>query len=147
MFTLGSLSEPCRWKDLTSLSPLTVSDLDSHKIVRVTAVASSSSDRAVQIFFSSRGNLKSQGHGGCHVKFADEADWIEEWGRTAYLVRSRMESMFEAAKTGKAQRLSPRVVKKLSNNVIHYSEPYQGLSEVILGGQEDDAITIVNLKS
>jgi iterative type I PKS product template protein len=142
--------KPQRATSLESLditNPLTVSGLDSDKIVRVTAVASSSADWAVQISFSSIDNLKSQSHGSCHVKFEDEAEWTEEWDKTSYLVRSRMESMFEAAKTGKAQRLSRRFVYKLFNNVVHYSEPYQGLSEVILGGQEDDAVAIVNFKS
>lgn len=142
--------KPLRAMSLEGLDithPLTVSGKDFHQVVRVAAVASSSSDWTVQISFSSKDNLTSQGHGSCHVKFADEADWIEDWDRTSYLVRSRMESMFEAAKTGKAQRLSRRFVYKLFNNVVHYSEPYQGLSEVILGGQEDDAVAIVNFKS
>ncbi|KIW12212.1 hypothetical protein PV08_09488 [Exophiala spinifera] len=143
----GATVPPISIEDLTITQALTLIDRGAKQSVHVKAKAyARSNDWTVAISFNSVTQNHAQHHGECIVKYGDAAEWLEGWSDTAYLVRSRIESIRDTARTGKGQKLSRRYVYKLFNNIVTYSDQYQGMSEVILG-PEDDGVAVVNFKS
>ncbi|KIX00034.1 uncharacterized protein Z518_10961 [Rhinocladiella mackenziei CBS 650.93] len=141
----GKSIPPMSIEDLNLTQALTLAESGANQIIRVSAVASAESGWTVAISFHSQNKKQLQTHGGCSVRFGDSAEWQESWNDTAYLVRGRIESIRDSARIGKTERLSRRYVYKLFNNVVSYSDQYQGMSEVILG-PEDDGVAVVNFK-
>ncbi len=139
----GTSIPPMSMEDLTVTQALTLAGSGADQTIRVSAVASAEANWTVTITFHSQNKRQSQDHGGCVIRYGDAAEWLESWNDTAYLVRSRIESIRDSARTGKAQRLSRRYVYKLFNNIVTYSDQYQGMSEVILG-PEDEGVAVVN---
>ena len=88
-------------------------------------------NRAVLVFSSESGKAEVQ-HAKCHVDFGSESAWLEEWARTAYLIRGRIDSLVESASSGKAHRMLRGMAYKLFGALVDYDSKYRGMEEVIL---------------
>lgn len=143
----GKPIPPLSLNSLDIAHPLVVPGPNPRQIVYVKAVASKKSKWTVNIIFTSTDGSSSHQHGSCHVEFGNKDEWSEEWSKTSYLVKARIDSLIESAKSGKVQRLLRPFVYKLFENVVHYSEKYQGLHEVFLDNDLGDAVASVKLQS
>lgn len=106
-----------------------------------------SANAVVDVEFSSTYDDKKTTlhHGKCQVVFDDDASWKAGLPQTLYLVKSRLESLQEQARSGKARRLPKQAAYELFSGVVSYAAPYQALQEVIMGVDCTDAVGTARL--
>nr|ACH72076.2 polyketide synthase [Dirinaria applanata] len=103
-------------------------------------------NRAVLVFSSGTGKTEVQ-HAKCHVEFGSEAVWLDEWQRTAYLIRGRTETLMASASTGKAHRMLRGMAYKLFAALVDYDPKYRGMEEAILDSPLLEATSHVNFQT
>lgn len=103
-------------------------------------------NRAVLVFSSGTGKTEVQ-HAKCHVEFGSEAVWLDEWQRTAYLIRGRIETLMASASTGKAHRMLRGMAYKLFAALVDYDPKYRGMEEAILDSPLLEATSHVNFQT
>lgn len=103
-------------------------------------------NRAVLVFSSGENKTEVQ-HAKCHVDFGSESAWLDEWQRTAYLIRGRIDSLIESASTGKAHRMLRGMAYKLFGALVDYDPKYRGMSEAILDSPQLEATSHVEFQT
>ena len=103
-------------------------------------------NRAVLVFSSGSGKTEVQ-HAQCHVEFGSEAAWLDEWQRTAYLIRGRVETLLASASTGKAHRMLRGMAYKLFAALVDYDPKYRGMEEAILDSPLLEATSHVSFQT
>ncbi len=103
-------------------------------------------NRAVLVFSSGTNKAEVQ-HAKCHVDFGSESAWLDEWQRTAYLIRGRIDSLIESASTGKAHRMLRGMAYKLFGALVDYDPKYRGMSEAILDSPQLEATSHVEFQT
>ncbi|CAF9907651.1 MAG: hypothetical protein HETSPECPRED_007202 [Heterodermia speciosa] len=103
-------------------------------------------NRAVLVFSSGSNKTEVQ-HAKCHVEFGSESAWLDEWQRTAYLIRGRIEGLIESASTGKAHRMLRGMAYKLFGALVDYDPKYRGMSEAILDSPQLEATSHVEFQT
>ena len=103
-------------------------------------------NRAVLVFSSGSNKAEVQ-HAKCHVEFGSESAWLDEWQRTAYLIRGRIEGLIESASTGKAHRMLRGMAYKLFGALVDYDPKYRGMSEAILDSPQLEATSHVEFQT
>ena len=103
-------------------------------------------NRAVLVFSSGSNKTEVQ-HAKCHVEFGSESTWLDEWQRTAYLIRGRIEGLIESASTGKAHRMLRGMAYKLFGALVDYDPKYRGMSEAILDSPNLEATSHVEFQT
>lgn len=116
------------------------------QILRLSTNVDLTVNRAVLVFSSGAGKSEVQ-HAKCHVDFGSEAAWLDEWQRTAYLVRGRIDTLIESASTGKAHRMLRGMAYKLFSALVDYDSKYRGMEEAILDSPQLEATSQVNFQT
>lgn len=76
----------------------------------------------------------------CKDDFEDSSEWLSIWSRSEFLVRSRVEILFnEKMKSGKAHRILRGMAYKFFAALLSYDNEYRGMQEVILDSEELEA--------
>jgi naphtho-gamma-pyrone polyketide synthase len=97
---------------------------------------------------------KIQEHASCIIRFGSPSTWLAEWKRSAYLVRSRMQSlrvaatlaeMNDDASTG-CHLIRRHMAYRLFANFVEYADRFQGLESVVLDSTGLEAMARVVLK-
>ena len=70
------------------------------------------------------------------ITFENSDDWMADWSRSTHLISSRIESLREAAETGRTNKLSHSMAYRLFANLVDWSEVYKGMTSVFLDGME-----------
>ncbi|KAI4223523.1 MAG: hypothetical protein LQ349_007414, partial [Xanthoria aureola] len=118
------------------------------QLLRVSAEAIWSSQRVSLRFFSVDNNNASKlaDHASCTVKITEKQNWLDDWKRSAYLTRSRIESLRLAVDTGNSHKLKRGMVYKLFSSLVDYAPSHQGMEQVILDSECLEATAEVKFK-
>ncbi|KAL2015550.1 hypothetical protein VTK56DRAFT_5242 [Thermocarpiscus australiensis] len=104
-------------------------------------------DAVVDIEFNSKCGGMLMRHGNCRVVFDAKVPQEASLRQQAlYLVKSRIDSLRQQARSGAADRLQKRVIYQLFSGLVSYATPYQGLQEVIIAPDCADAVGTVRLQ-
>ena len=132
--------------DMDMIHALVITGPDPGLIVRTKVSHSSTSDVA-EITFSSIDGATSTEHGTCKVTYEDSTNWFSQLSHTSFLVKTRIQALKDMSIAGKSHRLMKAVIYKLFDNLVSYSESYQGLDEVWVDPECRDAVGTVKLPS
>ncbi|KAK5625728.1 hypothetical protein RRF57_001444 [Xylaria bambusicola] len=133
--------------DMATTKPLLMRTPGKSELFRVSAEANWATQTASVVYYSvdSRGETTQQ-HATCTIRFGDPEAWKSEWKRSAYLVKSRMQSLREAAEDGTCHLLKRGMVYKLFGNCVEYGDKFQGIEGVYLDSKGHEATARVTLK-
>jgi iterative type I PKS product template protein len=131
-------------RNVDMTNALTVPKLNSEQLVRI-HVSSSEDSNLAEISFNSNNNGVHTEHGTLQVVFGDSSAWKSQISQILFLLETRIESLKLQASVGKAHRLLKPVIYKLFENLVKYSQNYQGLEEVFLDSDYRDAVGTVKL--
>jgi len=133
--------------DMATTKPLLMRTPGKSELFRVSAEADWVAQTARVVFYSvdSRGE-KTIEHATCTLRFGNPDAWLSEWKRVAHLVRSRMQSVRDAAQSGSCHLIKRGMVYKLFENCVEYGDKFQGIEEVSLDSQGHEATARVAFK-
>ncbi|KAI1363172.1 polyketide synthase for naphthopyrone YWA1 [Xylaria arbuscula] len=133
--------------EMATTKPLLMRTPGQPELFRVSAEANWATQTASVVYYSvdTRGEVTQQ-HATCTIRFGDPEAWMSEWKRSAYLVKSRMQSLREAAEDGTCHLLKRGMVYKLFGNCVEYGEKFQGIDGVYLDSKGHEATASVMLK-
>ncbi|KAI0434278.1 polyketide synthase [Xylaria sp. FL1042] len=83
------------------------------------------------IWTTGQGPRKTE-HANCKVYFGDNEEWLGEFERVNYLIRSRIDSLKAAEERGEASKIGRGLAYKLFTALVDYDRRYQGMESVIL---------------
>ncbi|KAI0201400.1 polyketide synthase for naphthopyrone YWA1 [Astrocystis sublimbata] len=132
--------------DMATTKPLLMRTPGKTELFRVSAEADWAAQTALVNYYSvnSRGETTIQ-HATCTIRFGNPDAWMTEWKRSAYLVKSRMQSLRDAAEDGTCHMLKRGMVYKLFENCVEYGEKFQGIERVHLDSKGHEATALVKL--
>lgn len=111
--------------------------LDAH-ILRCTAKCNATEGYAELVFHTSEGGKKTE-HAHCKTYYGDPDQWLGDFERVSYLIKSRIDFLIEAEKVGKASKIGRGLAYKLFTALVEYDRRYQGMDEVILDSETCEA--------
>ncbi|KKA30712.1 hypothetical protein TD95_004441 [Thielaviopsis punctulata] len=114
--------------------------------LRCTAVCDIKSGAASISFTTGEGDKKTE-HAHCKVEYGDAADYLDEFDKVSYLIRSRIEHLQKAEMEGKASKIGRGLAYKLFSALVDYSPRYRGMEEVILDSDTCEATAKVVFKT
>ena len=128
--------------------PITISKSrpDTPQLVRITGRADLTKG-LVEIEYSkySAATKKSDPGAKCLVEFGDTQKWLDQWARTAYLVRKRIEALENGVQQGTTQKFYRGMAYKLFASLVQYESSYQGMQEVLLDSEELESTALLKL--
>ncbi|KAI1271721.1 polyketide synthase [Xylaria sp. FL0933] len=83
------------------------------------------------IWTTGAGSRKTE-HANCKVYFGDNDEWLSEFERVNYLIRSRIDALKAAEERGEASKIGRGLAYKLFTALVDYDRRYQGMESVIL---------------
>ena len=141
-------SELCM--DVNSMSvhkPLLIHDT-TQQVICVTLVRETTSDHAdIKVIFSSEDGTCVQEHAHCIVSFGDGEEWKSEWTRTSYLMRTRIDQLQDASRSGSTHRILRPMAYKLFKALVDYDDKYQGMQEVYMDSNLLEATAKVQFRT
>ncbi|TWU71827.1 putative PKS-like protein biosynthetic cluster [Metarhizium rileyi] len=133
--------------DMATTKPLMMRTPGKPERYRASAEADWASQTAKVVFYSVNAAGESViEHATCTLRFGDPDAWISEWQRTAYLVRSRMQSLRDAVHNGSCHLIRRGMAYKLFENCVEYGERFRGLEEVYLDSNGHEATARIQFK-
>lgn len=127
--------------------PLVLNRDVSSQLFRVKANADwSDSSIKISIFSVNEQATMIADHATCTVRLVPCQTWVNEWKRISYLIRGRIEALRRAVEGGDAHRMKRSIVYRLFANIVEYSPPYQGMSEVVLDSNDLEAVSTVQFQ-
>lgn len=133
--------------DMATTKPLLMQTPGKTELFRVSAEADWASQTAHVVFYSvNSSGQTTQQHATCTIRFGNPDAWMAEWKRSAYLVKSRMQNLRDAAEEGTCHLLKRGMVYKLFENCVEYGDKFQGIEGVYLDSKGHEATASVVLK-
>ncbi|OWP00295.1 BcPKS12, polyketide synthase [Marssonina coronariae] len=99
------------------------------------------------LVFSTGSDKTKVDHGICEVFFSSNKDYLAEWQRTAYLIKSRIDWLEAAEKSGGAHKVGRGLAYKLFAALVDYNPRYRGMGEVILHSENFEATAKVDFQT
>lgn len=119
--------------------------LDSHDL-KISVKANIALGSADLVFSTGEGAKKTE-HAFCKVEYGNGEDWLNEFERVNYLIKSRIDALMEAEKTGKASKIGRGLAYKLFQALVDYQKEYRGMDEVILDSATCEATAKVTFQT
>ncbi|KAL5612261.1 hypothetical protein BROUX41_000199 [Berkeleyomyces rouxiae] len=104
-------------------------------------------DGSASISFTTGDGANKTEHAYCKVEYGDAAEWLDEFDKVNYLIKSRIEYLMKAETEGKASKVGRGLAYKLFSALVDYSPRYQGMEEVILDSNTCEATAKIVLKT
>ncbi|KAK3325197.1 hypothetical protein B0H66DRAFT_113692 [Apodospora peruviana] len=121
----------CNVANMEVPKTLIFDDTAKSHILRLTVTANAKTGQADLVFHTGEGSKKTE-HAFCKVYFSSTEDWQNEFDRTAYLIKSRIDALKVAEQQGKASKIGRGIAYKLFSALVDYNRRYMGMEEVIL---------------
>ena len=86
---------------------------------------------------------KTVTHATCGVKYEDAKQWLADWQRNSYMVKSRIDSLSKGVRDGGNDLIKRGMAYKLFGGLIHYGHKYRGMEEVVLDSAQLEATATV----
>ncbi|RYP53057.1 hypothetical protein DL769_010571 [Monosporascus sp. CRB-8-3] len=71
-------------------------------------------------------------HANCKVFYGDNEEWLSEFERVSYLIKSRIDALKAAEERGDASKIGRGLAYKLFAALVDYDRRYKGMESVIL---------------
>ncbi|PYH89202.1 polyketide synthase [Aspergillus ellipticus CBS 707.79] len=85
-------------------------------------------------------------HAALVIRITERQAWLNEWKRSAHLIRSRIAALHASAEEGDAHKLKKRLAYQLFASLVQYGSDYQGMQEVVLDGENHEATARISLQ-
>ncbi|RKU45682.1 Type I Iterative Polyketide synthase (PKS) [Coniochaeta pulveracea] len=125
---------------------LIFNDTAKSHVLRLKVIADVKLGSADLVFSTGEGAKKTE-HAICKVYYGDREVWQSEFDRLTYLIKSRVEALMEAEKTGKASKIGRGLAYKLFCALVDYNHRYQGMEEVILDSSTCEATAKIRFQT
>lgn len=99
-----------------------------------------------KLFSVNETGRKTSDHATFTIFITPKQNWITEWQRQAYLIRSRISALHDSVKDGNAHMLKRTLAYQLFSTLVNYGQDYQGMQEVILDSDEREATARVTFQ-
>lgn len=118
------------------------------RIVQVTIAADLEKNRAEVSYSSFIADGKDKlNHARCMIDYEDVESWLASWGRSTYLIRSRIQQLEQGALDGHMHKIHRGLAYKLFGALVEYEDRYRGMEEVILDSAECEATARVSFQA
>ena len=147
LYPLKSLKSPTLLlRHLSLKRPLTYDlvGLDGDLITVVAPEALSSHTFKVS-WKATKGNA-SYSLGNCLVSACDEQVIQAGWDKVAYFIRSRVDEIVEASKSGIGHRLQPQMFYALFANTVQYDATFRCIKEAYISSDFQEAVAVIVLQ-
>jgi iterative type I PKS product template protein len=121
-------------------------DSGKSHILRLTVTANAKTNEADLVFHTGEGADKVE-HALCKVYFGERDVWQAEFDRVSYLIKSRVDSLMAAEKTGRASKIGRGLAYKLFAALVDYDSRYRGMEEVILDSSTCEATARIRFQT
>ncbi|KAF2966958.1 hypothetical protein GQX73_g6613 [Xylaria multiplex] len=101
------------------------------QILRMKATVNAAEGTADVSWTTSEGS-KTTEHANCKVYFGEKQQWLGEFERVSYLIRSRIDTLKAAEERGEASKVGRGLAYKLFAALVDYDRRYRGMESVIL---------------
>ncbi|KAI1824593.1 polyketide synthase [Xylaria intraflava] len=101
------------------------------QILRMQAKINAAEDTADVTWTTGEGARKTE-HSNCKVHFGNNEEWLGEFDRVSYLIRSRINALKVAEERGEASKIGRGLAYKLFAALVDYDQRYRGMESVIL---------------
>lgn len=95
-------------------------------------VSINAADRTADITWTTGKGAQKTEHAICKVSFGDTLEWLGEFDRVSYLIKSRIDSLKGAEERGEASKIGRGLAYKLFAALVDYDRRYRGMESVIL---------------
>lgn len=90
---------------------------------------------------------KTTDHAYCVLEYAKKDDWLKEWIRNTYLVRSRIDALKLSVDGGQSHKIKSGMAYKLFAALVDYGQSYQGMREIVLDSARLEATARVEFQT
>lgn len=97
--------------------------------MRVTVNAA---ERTADITWTTGEGAQKTEHAICKVSFGEKQEWLGEFDRVSYLIKSRIDALKSAEERGEASKIGRGLAYKLFAALVDYDRRYRGMETVIL---------------
>lgn len=108
------------------------------QILRMEVKANVAENIADITWTSGEGARKTQ-HAVCKVYYGDNQQWLDEFERVSYLIKSRIGALKAAEQRGEASKIGRGLAYKLFAALVDYDARYRGMESVILDSETCEA--------
>lgn len=134
--------------NMVSEKPLIANEDDLPQLFGATATADWTKQQAVVTIYSpSPEGKKDVLHATCLVRYGNSDEWLQEWNRNAYLVKTRIEKLLKDVDTGSSHKIKRGLAYKLFGSLVEYGQGYRGMEEVVFDSAELEATAKVVFQS
>ncbi|PCG98961.1 Acyl transferase/acyl hydrolase/lysophospholipase [Penicillium occitanis (nom. inval.)] len=119
---------------------------DPKQTLQISAEREARTGHQVKITFHLHDGSSLQEIGGCRVNTYTPQEWENDWSKTSFFVKSRMDSLVESVKAGRGDHLRRSVIYKLFASLVTYDPKYQAIEEMFWDEQSNDAVANISLK-
>ncbi|KAK8089291.1 Beta-ketoacyl synthase [Apiospora hydei] len=101
------------------------------QILRMSVKADAAKGYADLTWTTGEGAQKAE-HANCKVYFGNNDEWLGEFDRVSYLIKSRVDALRAAEQRGDASKIGRGLAYKLFAALVDYDQRYRGMESVIL---------------
>ena len=101
----------------------------------------------IHIYSVTTAGKKITDHANCKVDYGNRDEWLTEWKRSAYLIRSRIDILKQSVDDGQSHKLKAGMTYKLFGALVDYDQSYQGMREVVLDSVRLEATARVEFQT
>lgn len=102
---------------------------------------------SIQIYSVTPTGKKITDHANCMVNYANKDEWLQEWKRNAYLIRSRLDVLNASVVEGEGHNIKRGMAYKLFSTLVDYGRSYQGMQEIVLDSNQLEATARVRFQT
>ncbi|KAI1372948.1 polyketide synthase [Hypoxylon crocopeplum] len=95
-------------------------------------VKANAAENVAEITWTTGEGAKKAEHATCKVYYGSNAEWLDEFERVSYLIKSRMDALKAAEERGDASKIGRGLAYKLFSALVDYDQRYRGMESVIL---------------
>ncbi|KAH9900317.1 polyketide synthase [Xylariomycetidae sp. FL2044] len=108
------------------------------QILRMHAKVNAADNVAEIVWTTGEGKQRVE-HANCKVYFGDNQEWLGEFERVSYLIKSRIDALKLAEQRGEASKIGRGLAYKLFSALVDYDQRYRGMESVILDSETCEA--------
>lgn len=95
-------------------------------------VSINAAERTADISWTTGKGAQKTEHAICKAYIGDTQEWLGEFDRVSYLIRSRIDALKSAEERGEASKIGRGLAYKLFAALVDYDRRYRGMESVIL---------------
>ena len=118
------------------------------QLFQATATADWKSNKVtIRLYSVTTDGKKISDHAHCLINYASRNEWLKEWKRNEYLIRSRISSLHKNVNDGQIDTMKSGMVYKLFGALMEYSQSYKGMQQVVLDSTQLEATARVEFQT